>query len=230
LALLPLLAGEARKLSWKNRVLGAALCVGPAAVSLAPLYVLAPGEMGREVFGYRSVPGNSGVSALPQLLGAAPFANFSHILTMVLLAILVIITLLLWFKRIARDSDIVLLAALILMSIFEFGPGYGVQYWLWVAPVLLICFRHGSAVWRSMTLIAAIIIVLTNLALFAFDSNYGAFLKWSADPTGWLMRFSQWMDRDPNLARLSIPMSIATLGLIVVGWWKLLVRRDKVNP
>ncbi len=71
LILVPLLIAEARRVDVKTRLLGALLCLGPAAISLAPLFSLGPHDVLSGVILYRGTPGPIGAAGLILLVAGA---------------------------------------------------------------------------------------------------------------------------------------------------------------
>ncbi|MGA3067907.1 MAG: hypothetical protein ABSF29_13775 [Tepidisphaeraceae bacterium] len=225
LVLTPLLIGEARHLNFKTLSLGLALCFGPAAFSLAPLFVLSPHPVIEFVILYRGTPGNVGVGSLIQwLAGIHAVPLYYPYFTAGLLAAMAYIALRIWRKPLPDDSALVLLAALILIAIFEFGAGYCPQYWMWVAPLLCICFIQQSPAFRRVLIAASLIIVLTNILIFAYDRDLGCFVGlWSNGPFNRRL-FDLFCDTQHALILISLPMTAATLILWLYG-----LRRLQVN-
>jgi hypothetical protein len=211
-ALIPLLIAESRKLRWKVRLLGAALCAGPAILSLAPLYVLSPGPVASRVIFYRGTPGAMGVSGLLQLLiNYQADLRYAPIFTFILLSSLCGLTWIFWRKPLQRDQDVVLLAATILIGLFEFGSAYCPQYWMWVIPLLTVCYATQSKNFQRLLMVAASIIILTGVLQFAYDRFIGGFMAgWSPSPFNDRM-VDLFSDVEHNLVLICLPMTFVTL-------------------
>jgi hypothetical protein len=230
-ALIPLLIAESRKLRWKVRLLGAALCVGPAILSLAPLYVLSPGLVATRVIFYRGTPGAMGVSGLLQLLiNYQADLRYAPIFTFILLSSLCAITWTFWRKPLQRDQDVVLLAATILIGVFEFGSAYCPQYWMWVLPLLTICYATQSQNFQRRLLIAAPIIVLTGVLQFAYDSDVGGFMAWWAPTPFNKQMINIFTDVEHDLILICLPMTVVTLILWLTNCRLLIASKRSKSP
>jgi hypothetical protein len=218
LMLWPLLAWGARTVSARTRWLAAGLIVGPITLALAPLYVLSPAEVSSHVIHYRGFSECFGILGLLNVLHAEPdHAAYSTIFTCLFLAGLAVLALRLWRRDITSDSDVVLLATIILLSSFALGPGYAPQYWFWVTPLLLVVYQQYKKA-RVVLLPASIVIVATNVFEYAIVPSLGEF--W----TGWgrsSERLKQYGERilfsDPDLAKLHLPMTLASLAVLAVA-------------
>ncbi|MGD0462333.1 MAG: hypothetical protein ABSB74_07570 [Tepidisphaeraceae bacterium] len=214
LMLWPLLAPAARQVSAPARWLACGLVVGPIALAIAPLYVVAPEHVFHDVISYRGVGGSFGVLGLLNVIHLEPDAAvYSGIFTCVFLAGLAALAIRLWREDLPGDDDVVLLTAVILLASFVLGPGYGPQYWFWVTPLLLVCYRQYRRL-RIVLLVAAVIIVATNIFEYAVLRSLGQF--WLAGhPSEGLERYSEkLLFSDPDLARLCLPMTLASLFLL----------------
>jgi hypothetical protein len=230
LVLAPLLFGESRRLSFKTRLLGAALCIGPAVLSTAPLFVLAPNQIFREVLFYGGTQGNVGASGLLMLHGGIPAVTRYHpFFTGIVVAALLLITLRLWFRRLQNDGDLVLLAALIFIGLFEFGTGYCPQYWMWPAPLLCIAYVQRGRAFKIVLLASAIVVVASHLLIFAYDRDLGSFAL-----ALWPNHFNEsladyFSDVEHDLIRFSLPMTVMTFLLWLTGV-KSLASGERPNP
>ena len=230
LVLIPLLAGECRRLGWKVRLTGAALCVGPALLSLAPLYVLNPRRITDVVLFYRGTPGAMGVSGLLQLVcGFDSVLRYAPYFTAALLGVIMGLTAVLWRRPLRRDSDVVLLAAMVLIAVFEFGSGYCPQYWLWVTPLLIVAYAHQPHRFRRLLWVAAALVVLTNVLSFAYEDLLGNFMIWGAPHFPGNTRLqAMFSDTLHDLVLLSLPMTGITLLLWLHGCR--LIAAAQTNP
>jgi len=231
LVLIPLLAGESRRVGWKVRLTGAALCVGPALLSLAPLYVLNPQRITDVVLLYRGTPGPVGASGLLQLVcGYDSVLRYAPFFTVALLGAMIGLTAVLWRAPLRRDSDVALLAATVLIAVFEFGSGYCPQYWLWVAPLLIAAYAHQPPGLRRLLCVAAVLIVLTNVLTFAYENILGSFMLWWAPNFPGNARLRDlFSDTEHNLVLLSLPMTGITLLLWLHGCRSIAAERAKAS-
>jgi hypothetical protein len=230
LVLAPLLFGEARRLNLKTRLLGAALLVGPAGLSLAPLYVLNPVQISTEVIFYRGTQGNAGASGILQILGGIPaVVRYNPFFTTIVIAAMLLITLRLWWRRLPNDGDLILLAALILIGLFEFGTGYCPQYWMWPAPLLCIAYVQRDRAFRIILIVTAIVVIITQILIFAYDADLGSFALFiSANEFDKKMVIILTTGRNV-LGLISLPLTAMTLLLWLAGV-KALATRERAAP
>jgi hypothetical protein len=218
LMLWPLLAPGARKVSWRAKLLAACLVVGPTTLALAPLYVISPDAVSHDVIHYRSNGQSIGLMGLFSFFNAAPNgASYATFFTYAFLAVLTALAVRLWHHDLRNDRDLVLLAATILLSAFILGSDYGPQYWFWVTPLLLIVYQQFPKL-RVLLSIAAIIIIGTNLFEYAIMRSLGQiWIFWH--PTEYSLRQygEKLMYSDPDLARLQLPMTLASFAILFAG-------------
>jgi hypothetical protein len=225
LFLWPLLVPDAMRLPWRARILGIALLALPAALALAPLYVLDPQSITDNVLHYRSFGSSFGIIGLLQTIhidaGAGWYGKVFPILFLTALAILAVI---LCRYRFPRDGDYVLVGLLVLLTPFTFGTGYGPQYWFWVLPLYLVCCRQFGGKFRKILYTAAAIIVATNIVDYAVVPWLGELAYWlTRSPK--LAQFSGSLyDGDRKLAFMHLPMTLAVFALYFVGVKTLLNR------
>ncbi len=228
LVLLPLLGARWRRLAWKTRLLGVALCFGPTVMSLAPLYVLYPREITNHVIVYRGTPGPFGTSGVLQWLGGlGEVAQYSPYFTAGLLLAMALLAMVLQRCPPRRERDWVLLAAVVLIGVFEFGTGYCAQYWMWVAPLLTIIYVQYRGAMRSIIIVTTALVIITNILEFAYNANAGCFIvHWFSTPPN--PRLSEWFnDTGRSLVAITLPMSAATFILWIyacVRMWESMTR------
>jgi len=218
LMLWPLLAPGARKVSARARWLAAGLVIGPITLSLAPLYVLSPAEISQNVIHYRSFGASFGILGLLNVLHAEPdTAIYSTAFTGIFLIGLALLALYLRRNGAPRDSDLVLLTATILLSSFALGPGYGSQYWFWVVPLLLVIYQQYKQL-RIVLSIGGVIIIATNIFEYAILRSLGQFwIKWRPSSEGLKQYGEKILFSDPDLAKLHLPMTLASLAILAAG-------------
>jgi hypothetical protein len=125
IALAPLLLPGARALGNKARFIGASLLAGPSLVGLGAFFILDPAPVIERVLLYRSTPGRFGVSGILrglQLTDAAVVAERGA--TLLLIALLAWGCMKAWTWTSPRDSQLVLLAGMILLAIPAIGAGF----------------------------------------------------------------------------------------------------------
>ena len=192
--LVPLLLTGIRRLPWSTRLLGAALVAAPFAIGMSVLFTLEPYGVMRNVIGYRSMGGWYGFSgifwslhidsALPvyraispfMLLAALLFAGFKSLQT-----------------TITDGPGILLRAALLMIFVSTFGPGYTPPYILWYLPLLVLLFAVASISTPSVLSEAEgqskraslqrilfwgwLVTIGTYTVEYAFFDSHGAFIK-----------------------------------------------------
>jgi dolichyl-phosphate-mannose-protein mannosyltransferase len=230
LALIPLLIADSRKLPWRFRFLGLALCVGPAFLALAPLYLLAPREITQNVLLYRGTPGAVGLSGILTLsLGYDSVVRYMPWFTCFLAVALCTLTILLWLRPMKNESKLILLAAAILLGMFLFGTGYCPQYWMWVTPLLVISYSLQPPAFKRIVLASAILIVTTVGLTFAYDRYLGCFIAWIW-PTDFNLRLRAYFgDVLHDLILISLPMTAATL-ILWISCVRILIRNAPQSP
>jgi hypothetical protein len=223
LALSPLLIGESRKLDVKTRLLGIGLCFAPAPLSLAPLYVISPGEIYAKVISYRGTQGNVGVSGILQYFdGIRALKWYAPYFTAATLVVLILITLRLWWRPMRKDGNLVLLSALMLLGLFEFGTGYCPQYWMWVAPLLCIAYIQNGRAFKIVAAATAIVVAVIQILVFAYNRDLGFFASYML-PGPFTDRMGHlFTDISPHLTYIGLPITVMTLLLWIAGVTSLL--------
>ena len=164
LVLWPLLVPGGRRLDWRCRLAGPLMVIGPALLSLAPLFVLSPQAIWQNVVEYRSLGNTFGIAGLLTLMGRGnSIPIYSHIFTIAVLTMMIAAAIALWRRDWRHDADPVLFSAMMLLALFTLGPGYGSQYWFWVVPLLLVCYPNFSPGFKRVVWISMTIVVATNV-------------------------------------------------------------------
>ncbi|MGD1278124.1 MAG: hypothetical protein ABR964_13005 [Tepidisphaeraceae bacterium] len=176
LLLWPMLAPGSARISRPARLLGGGLLLGPTALSLAPLYILARSEISQYVLGYRGMGDTFGLVSLLRL-AAVPYdvAMYARVFSLSLLGGTAALALLLRRRDFKHDADLVLLSSVLLLCVFTLGTGYGSQYWFWVVPLLLICYRHYPIL-RHVLWACMVVTIASNLVEYGVEGWLGGFL------------------------------------------------------
>jgi len=216
LVLWPLLVPGARQLDWRSRLAGPLLVIAPAALSLAPLYVLAPDAVAQNVLAYRSLGNTFGLVGILSLAGYDNFLPlYAQVFTAVVLAGSVAVAIGLWRRDWRFDSDPVLFSAMLLLGLFTLGPGYGSQYWFWIMPLILVCYPNVGVGFRRVIWTCMIIVVVTNVFEYAVELNLGRFL-FNLAPSPTLQSLSDYFYYPSrHLIWLRMPMTFAAFLLLV---------------
>lgn len=221
LVLSPLLLVGIRRLTWKERTLGLLLLVGPAALGLSVLYALVPGAVENNVLGYRSFPGWFGFTGLLDVAQLHPLSIWYTRVSSWLFALgLVVLSLFLMRRSRVQPAQLVLLAALLLMAVVIFGPGYGPQYASWYLPLLVASWALWPGAWRVALLVLALIAVVTYVEEYALLPSHGMLLirmGWGGE---WLRRSREW-STPPVQSLIRLPLFVSYLVLFFIGVFRL---------
>jgi hypothetical protein len=231
LVLWPLLVPGARRLDWRCRLMGPLLMIGPAFLSLAPLYVLAPGAIWQGVVEYRSFGNAFGVMGIFTIAGLSRYLSiYTSFFTIALLAATIAAAVALWRRDWRYDADPVLFSAMMLLALFTLGPGYGPQYWFWVVPLLLVCYPNfGPRLARTIFATLAIV-VATNIFEYAVEISLGCFL-YRFHPSDQLEAIGRYFDYPSiHVAWLKMPMTFAAVFLLWRGMATLSRRYSPLEP
>ncbi len=218
LVLWPLLVPGARQLDWRSRFAGAMLVIAPAALSLMPLYVLAPDSIVQNVLEYRSLGNTFGLVGLITLAGYHTFLPlYSEMFVVAILLGTIVVAIGLWRQNWRFDNDPVLFSAMLLLALFAVGPGYGSQYWFWIVPLILVCYPNFGVGFQRVIWICMTIVVATNLFEYAVELDLGRFL-FNFFPTRTMQALGDYFPYpSEHLILLRMPMSFATFLLLSSG-------------
>jgi hypothetical protein len=222
LVLAPLLAPGFRAASKLGRTLGAALFLGPIALGLSIVYVLAPKAVADNVFRYRSISGYFGVTGLLRIahldrVGSA----YDRIFTVLLIACVVVLFRVAWTRGLGASAT-VLLAGLLLAAIPALGPGYGPQYAYWYIPPLLATYPLLDDAWRKLLMGFYVIAAATYVIEYAFVGALGRFLVAFFDESSFLANVSRRISTPGAQTLVRTPLFIAFLVLLIAGFRRLL--------
>jgi len=221
LVLAPLLAPGFRAASKLGRTLGAALFLGPIALGLSVVFVLAPRAVIDNVFLYRSIRGYFGITGLLRIahldgLGGA----YDRLFTLVLIASVVVLFRAAWYRGLGASMT-VLLAGLLLAAIPALGPGYGPQYAYWYIPPLLATYPLLDDAWRRILLAFYAVAAATYVVEYAFLRALGRFLVAFFDKSSFLLKVSDRVSTPGAETVLRVPLFIAFLVLLTAGFRRL---------
>ena len=174
LVLAPMLLVGLRKVSWRERLLGFCLLTGPAALALSVLYALAPVAVESNVLAYRSFPGWFGITGLLDVANLQSLAAWYTRASSWLFALgLCLLSVLLVRRERLLPAQLVLLAALLLMAVVIFGPGYGPQYAFWYLPLLVASWAFWHGRWRAALLVLAVVGAVTYVVEYGLFQSHG---------------------------------------------------------
>ena len=287
LVLAPLLAPGARLASRAGRALGAALFLGPAALGVAVILVLAPSAVRDHVIGYRATRGFFGLGGMLTELGAvdvrfavvsiAGLVGLAGIVIVwlarrpaspgvvfVLVAATLIVTALwlveaadrftiggvrerydtvftlvavlavvwiggrLWREEPPALPRLLLLAAVVLMAVVAFGPGYGPQYAYWFLPILVATYVLLDDAWRRLLQVAWIVAALTYTVEYAVVDYLGAWAVSVFGSVAWMTDAGDYLKTPHHLVVYRLPLFAVYLFLIGAGIERLARRGEPV--
>jgi len=229
LILIPMLAGGFRQATASFRFLGSVLLLGPVALGMSIIYVLAPAEVTSNVLAYRSLGGIFGISGLSQIAEAAKYVNISGILFCgLLVAVMTLSWNLFWRRQCIGSRETVLYAALILAAVPSLGPGYAPQYIYWFMPFLVATYAFYNGRWREGLVGFAFIGACTYLVEYALITGYGSNFLYLWHPSGvpggvgempytFMLHVWKKMNTATGLTLLNFPIFIAYLTLLASG-------------
>lgn len=217
-ALAPLLMPGAKVMTRKARMVGAALFAGPSAVGLGVLFALAPESIIERVLLYSPVPGRFGFSGIATILGIPEaIPTLGRICSFTILALIGWGCAKAWSWENVRESQVVLLAGLILLAIPTLGPGFGPQYAFWFLAPLAVSYLSGSVRWK-VTLVAVYVVTAVTYVLlygFAWDLGQSIFFLWDSPHARWL---GAALRHNAPRAWVTLPMFVSWLGLLAAGF------------
>jgi hypothetical protein len=218
LVLAPLLARGARSASGLGRVLASALFLGPVALGIGIIYVLAPHAVTENVIRYRSYGGYFGFTGLIDGFGPARFSTYYSRDVFPVLALGWVVAASVWlWRRELQERQTVLLAALVLFAVPALGPGYAPQYAYWWLPLLVATFPLFDGAWRKVLLAFYVICGAEYIAEYALFASHGAFLDAFFPSNGFLQRVAH-HSGDPKWQTVfRLPYFVASLALLVAG-------------
>ena len=165
LALIPLLLVSALKMPLLEQALGAILVFLPISLGLSILYVLGPESIQAHVLGYRSIPNLFGFTGVFSWLGFSTLANaWPNIFLTVYGLAWVLLAIRLLFTDSLHPMNVFGIAAMLLMAIPAFGPGYGPHYIYWFLPLWVLLYGAGSSRDRLFWMLVYAVAIITSLS------------------------------------------------------------------
>lgn len=134
----------------------------------------------------------------------------------------------LWREEPLTVPRLFLLAAVGLMTVVAFGPGYGPQYAYWFLPALVATYVLLDDAWRRILRVAWLVAALTYAIEYAVVDYLGA---WSVSVFGsgtWLADVGEYLKTPHHLVVFRLPLFAVYLVLIAAGIERLVGRREPV--
>jgi hypothetical protein len=217
LVLAPLLLVGLRTMTLRERLLGLCLLVGPAALALSVLYALAPSAVESNILAYRSFPGWFGITGLLDVANLHPIAEwYTRASSWLFAASLGLVSVTLWRRARLQPSELVLYAALLMMSVVIFGPGYGSQYIFWYLPLLVASWAFWPGSWRVALLGLAVVGTFTYIEEYGLLQSHGMLFIRMGLGGSWLQR-SKDLGTPGVQSLVRLPLFIAYLALFFTG-------------
>ena len=174
--LAPLLLLGLESVRRRMLLLGAFLALGPVALGMSIIYVLAPVGVTRYVLAYRGLSGYFGITGLLglahlNLVSAIYRRGFPVLLALGIVGLTVVVR-----RRPNQPARFaVFAAACAMLTIPLFGPGYGPQYLFWSIPLLAAVYHiSDDLATRRVLIVAYEIAVIAYLIEFSFLPSHGA--------------------------------------------------------
>jgi hypothetical protein len=225
LVLTALLANGWQSVPPRQRWLGGALVFAPVLLGVGFIYALAPEAVAQHVLRYRSLGGWFGVTGLLARAGLSWLIGaYGTLFNLLLIAILGATGLRLARRSASSEREIVLLAALLLLTIPALGPGYGPQYLQWSLPLLVALYPAYDARWRWTLGIAAIVAAGTYVVEYALFPSHGAFLAHLFEGSERVVEWGRAWSGPAAQTWIRLPLFAALLGVLREG--ERLVRRE----
>ncbi len=235
LAFIPLLAGGFRKAGASERLLGTTLVLGPVALGMSVIFVLAPSEVLHNVLEYRARGIFFGFPGFLHAMGMDKLTTyFDDAFYLLGIGIMVLTWRHLWKHDCLSDRETVLYIALAFLAIPGLGPGFGGQYYYWFLPFLVISYAAYSGLWRKLLIGFAAVSAIAFVIDYGLDRAYGYNFLYilsqaaSTADSQWSMvirnhfgmraiQWELWLESPVHETMERIPLFIAMLTVIVCG-------------
>lgn len=180
LILAPLLLTGIKRLPWSLRMFGAALLLLPVTIGMSVLITLEPHGVMDHVIGYRSMGGWYGFSGLMAVMKAGGAIQvYKQLSPLLMLAVIGFVSWKSYSEEVADERTLLLRAALIILFVVTFGPGWSPPYLLWYLPLLVVLYPAVGKGLRVLLAVGLIVVSLTYAVEYAFFNSHGAYvLSW----------------------------------------------------
>jgi hypothetical protein len=126
--------------------------------------------------------------------------------------------LLLWRREPPTAPSLFLMAAVGLMTVVAFGPGYGPQYAYWFLPALVATYvLLDDEWWRRLLRVAWVVGALTYVVEYAVVDYLGAWAAHAFGSADWIADAGRELKTPHHLVLFSIPLYCVYLVLIAAG-------------
>jgi len=153
-------------------------------------------------------------------------AYYSAAFTLALAAAVAGAFFLLWRREPLSGPRLFLAAAVGLMVVVAFGPGYGPQYAYWFLPALVATYVLLDDWWRRLLQVAWVVAALTYVVEYAVVDYLGAWAVHVFGSDAWIADTGEYLNTPHHLIVFRLPLYAVYLVLIAAGVDRL-VGRDE---
>jgi len=155
-------------------------------------------------------------------------AYYSAAFTLALAAAVAGAFFLLWRREPLPGPRLFLAAAVGLMVVVAFGPGYGPQYAYWFLPALVATYVLLDDWWRRLLQVAWVVAALTYLVEYAVVDYLGAWAVHVFGSDAWIADTGEYLNTPHHLIVFRLPLYAVYLVLIAAGVDRLVGRDEPV--
>ena len=155
-------------------------------------------------------------------------AYYSAAFTLALAAAVAGAFFLLWRREPLPGPRLFLAAAVGLMVVVAFGPGYGPQYAYWFLPALVATYVLLDDWWRRLLQIAWVVAALTYVVEYAVVDYLGAWAVHVFGSDAWIADTGEYLNTPHHLIVFRLPLYAVYLVLIAAGVDRLVGRDEPV--
>ena len=137
----------------------------------------------------------------------------------------------LWCRETRPGTPWLFLAAAVgLMVVVAFGPGYGPQYAYWFLPALVASYVLLDDGWRRLLRVAWLVAALTYAVEYAFVDYLGAGATRVFGSGNWTADVGDYLEEPDHLVVYRLPLFVVYLVLIAAGIDRLTRRHEPGAP
>jgi hypothetical protein len=144
-------------------------------------------------------------------------AYYSAAFTLALVAAVAGAFFLLWREEPVPGPRLFLAAAVGLMVVVAFGPGYGPQYAYWFLPALVATYVLLDDWWRRFLQVAWVVAALTYVVEYAVVDYLGAWAVHVFGNDAWIVDTGEYLNTPHHLILFRLPLYAMYLVLIAAG-------------
>lgn len=207
----PLFGGGLTYLNKRTNFLAGLLVFGPLVCGLTYLGVTAPEGLNKNVLMYASIPGYFGVSGLLEFVGGSVlFPLYKGLFLIVLVCYLTAVLALARSPKVLLADHVLPLTLTTYLIVITLGPGYGPQYFYWIAPLLVLTIARAERKLARLALAVIVVAAITYPIEYAIQPSLGGFLSGYFDNQQLATISSKWFQ-----TTLRLPLFATLLALLV---------------